>query len=451
MVSGKSGGPIIGDIGPGSVAALRDPFAIARVRLLPMLFVLYAISYLDRINIGFASLTMNKELAISSEQYGMLAGIFFFGYFLLEVPSNLILHRVGARVWIARILLTWGAVSLLTGFVENATQLYIARFLLGAAEAGLFPGLLLYLTYWLPQRQQAAAVALFMTALPVASIVGGPVSGWILDHVAYYGLSSWRWLLIVEAVPALVCGVLTYYLLPSHPAEARFLTTAEKDLVKETLHAEAVEKMAAGDATAIGPLKDPRIWQLAACSFLFLTGLYVTGFWMPQAIRKLAIGQSFTNIGLLVMAPNIVGLVAMALVSRNKRYSERRWHSAAPLLLAGAAYLSVGSVRSVPAALLLWCAVASGLYCFLGPFWSRAAAILTGRSAASGLAFINSLGNLGGFFGLPIVGWVSARTGSLQGGFSFVACGLLVGAVLMLCLPDPTGNTARSEVIPVAS
>ncbi len=195
-----------------------------RRHLLPLLFLLYVVAYLDRINVGFAALNMNRELGLSSEQYGLLSGVFFCGYFLFEIPSNLILHRVGARSWIARILLTWGLVAVLTGFVQNAPQLYVARFLLGVAEAGFFPGILYYLSYWFRQRQQAQAIGVFLTALPTASIVGGPLSGWILDHVHGFGLSSWRWLLILEALPAIACGLLTYRLLPDRPADASFLT-----------------------------------------------------------------------------------------------------------------------------------------------------------------------------------------------------------------------------------
>src|ERR1700719_1157054 len=213
-----------------------------RLRILPYLFLLYVISYLDRINIGFAALTMNKELAITSQQFGLLVGIFFFGYFLFEIPSNLMLHKVGARVWIARILISWGIVAMLTGFVRNAPQLYVARFLLGLAEAGYFPGIVLYLTDWFRQREQAQAIALFLTGLPVASIFGGPVSGLILDHVHWFGVSSWRWLLVLEGIPAVACGVLTYFVLPNRPAEAKFLSEDEKRWITEELNHEEKAK-----------------------------------------------------------------------------------------------------------------------------------------------------------------------------------------------------------------
>src|SRR5580700_1741017 len=223
----------------------------ARQHLIPLLFLLYVVAYLDRVNVGFASLTMNRELALTSEQFGMLSGIFFWGYFLFEIPSNLILHRIGARTWIARILITWGVVAVFTGFVQNATQLYVARFVLGAAEAGFYPGIVYYLSYWFRQREQAQAIGIFLTALPTASILGGPASGWILDHVHAFGMSSWRWLLILEALPAIACGVLTYRLLPDRPADATFLTGDEKVRLTQALTAEATAKPGAQSLTAL--------------------------------------------------------------------------------------------------------------------------------------------------------------------------------------------------------
>src|ERR1700722_11382351 len=266
-----------------------DPARKVRRHLLPLLFVLYVVAYLDRINVGFAALDMNRELGLSSEQYGLLSGIFFCGYFLFELPSNLILHRVGARSWIARILLTWGLVAVLTGFVRSASQLYVARFLLGVAEAGFFPGILYYLSYWFRQRQQAQAIGFFLTALPTASILGGPLSGWILDHVHGLGLSSWRWLLILEALPAIACGLLTYRFMPDRPANASFLDAEEKARIRDSLAIEAAAKGAAGQPGILRSLTHPRILHLTGIHFLFLTGLYLTGFWMPQSIKAVAI------------------------------------------------------------------------------------------------------------------------------------------------------------------
>src|SRR5260370_10500749 len=214
-----------------------------RLRILPFVFLLYVVSYLDHINVGFAALTMNKELGITSQQFGLHAGIFFFGYFLFEIPSNLLLHKIGARIWIARILITWGAVPMLTGFVHTARQLYVARFLLGLAEAGYFPGIILYLTYWFRQREQPQAIALFLTGMPVTSILGAPISALILDHAHWLSISSWRWLLILEGIPAVVGGGLTYFLLPSRPAEATFLSKKEKDSIEAELANEERERL----------------------------------------------------------------------------------------------------------------------------------------------------------------------------------------------------------------
>ncbi len=256
-----------------------------RIRILPYLFLLYVISYLDRINIGFAALTMNKELAITSQQFGLLVGIFFFGYFLFEIPSNLMLHRIGARVWIARILISWGIVAMLSGLSRNVSQLYVARFLLGLAEAGYFPGIVLYLTYWFRLREQAQAIALFLTGLPVTSILGAPVSGFILDHVHWLGVSSWRWLLVLEGIPAVACGVLTYFVLPGRPAEAKFLTEDEKHWITEELDQEERQKMGAHKISAVEAMTNGRVWHLACIGFTLNIGMYSLSFWSAGRCR----------------------------------------------------------------------------------------------------------------------------------------------------------------------
>jgi ACS family tartrate transporter-like MFS transporter len=423
-----------------------------RRHLLPLLFLLYVVAYLDRVNVGFASLTMNRELALTSEQYGLLSGIFFWGYFLFEIPSNLMLHRIGARTWIARILITWGLVAVFTGFVQNATQLYVARFILGAAEAGFYPGIVYYLSYWFRQREQAQAIGLFLTALPTASILGGPASGWILDHVNAYGLSSWRWLLILEALPAIACGLLTYRMLPDRPADATFLTGAEQARLTEALTAEAKAKPGAQTLTALKALTHPRVLHLAATHFLFLMGLYITGFWMPQSIKSAATDLSNTGVGILIMLPNLAGLVSMVLVSRSSdRSGERHFHAAIPLLCAAAALFFVGAKPPVAACVALWCVAAAGLDSYLGPFWAFPGEFMTGRSAACAFAFINSVGSLGAYFSLSAIGSIATQTGSFSGGFRVVSAALVGAAALLLALklhprPMPLSGSERPDV-----
>src|SRR6516225_3211107 len=261
---------------PAAAPALIEARTIRklRMRIIPFVFILLVICFIDRINIGFAALTMNKELAITSQQYGFIAGVFFFGYFIFEVPSNLLLHKLGARVWLARILISWGIVAILTGFARTAIHLYTLRFLLGVAEAGYFPGIVLYLTYWFSRRRLAHAIALLCCGSAIANIVGAPVSGVILDQIHWFGASSWRWLLILEGIPAVVGGVLTYSFLPSRPAEAKFLTREERDWITTEVSREERQKLAAGRVTAGQALMHGRVWHLTAIYFTALLGFY---------------------------------------------------------------------------------------------------------------------------------------------------------------------------------
>jgi len=406
-----------------------------RARLLPFLFVLYVVAFLDRINIGFAALTMNKDLAISSHQFGLLVGVFFFGYFLFEVPSNLILHRVGARVWMARILISWGVVAMATGFVQNVPQLYGARFLLGLAEAGFFPGIVLYLTYWFPRGEQARAIALFMTAQPITSILGAPVSGFILDHVHWLGLASWRWLLILEAAPAFLLGLLTYRYLPSRPTEASFLTPAEKEQLAVVLESERLERES--HAISLGQtFTNKRVWMLAAIGFAQAIGVYTLNFWMPQEIKSLSASYSNTFVGLLVAIPYLIALVGMVIVShRSDRRQERRYHAAIPLFVGAAGFLALTLFRSPLAVVLLFSLVGFGTYSFFGPFFASQGEFLSGASAAAGIALITSIASLGGFVGPYAVGLISRQTGSLYGGFGLAGIAMLISAILILLLP----------------
>src|ERR1043166_5850584 len=404
--------------------------------ILPLLFLFYIVAYLDRINIGFAAFTMTQELRITSAQYGFLTGIFFWGYFLFEIPSNLILHKMGARLWIARILVTWGVIAMLGGLVHSVSQLYVVRFLLGVAEAGFFPGIVLYLTYWFRQREQAQMVARFLTGLPVAPILVAPLSGVILDHVHWLGIGSWRWLLVVEGIPAIGCGFLVWSLLPSRPAEAPFLLPGEKRWIAEELQEEERSKSGNHQGTALHTLTNPRVWHLACISFTYLIGLYAMSFWMPQAVKQLARDSSNTLLGVLVMVPHLVGVVAMILVSRSSdRTLERRYHAAVPLIAGAVALMLLNTASSVGVTLALWSVIAAGIYSFLGPFWSLPSEFLSGLSAAAGIALINSIGNLGGFVGPSVIGVLTKRSGGMYLGLRFVGFSLLLSAVLLLLLP----------------
>ncbi len=419
-----------------------------RMRIIPFVFLLYIISFLDRINIGFAALTMNKELAITSKQFGLVAGIFFFGYFLFEIPSNLLLHKLGARIWIARILVTWGILAMLTGLVNSVQQLYAVRFLLGLAEAGYFPGIALYLTYWFRQRDQAQAIALFLAGIPVTSILGAPVSGFILDHVHWLSISSWRWLLILEGIPAVVGGVLTYFLLPSRPAEAKFLSKEEKDWIEAELASEEREKLASHKISAVQALMNRRIWHLGLIGFTLNTAMYGMNYWMPQLVKSLASGISNSLIGLLLMTPHLVGLPVMVMVSRSSdRKRERRFHAAIPAICAGIALASLWATHSIFATILLLSVAALGIYSVYGPFYSLPGDFLTGFAAASGIALVSSLANLGGFAGPYAIGWIKDQTGSLYGGLAVGGVSLFASATLMLLLPkNYAGMRAEPEL-----
>jgi ACS family tartrate transporter-like MFS transporter len=423
---------------PGTAALPDEVRTIQklRMRIIPFVFVLYVIAFLDRINIGFAALTMNKELAISSKQYGLVAAIFFLGYFLFEIPSNLLLHKLGARIWIARILITWGILAMLTGLVQSVHQLYAVRFFLGLAEAGYFPGIALYLTYWFRQREQAQAIALLLAGIPVTSILGAPVSTFILDHVHWLSISSWRWLLILEGIPAVVAGVVTYFLLPSRPAEAKFLSKEEKDWITAELAREEQEKQASHKISAVQALMNKRVWHLGLIGFTLNTGMYGMNFWMPQLVKSLSSKISNSLIGVLVMIPHLVGLPVMVMVSRSSdRKQERRFHAAIPAIAAGIALASLGATHSVFPTILLLTFAALGIYSMYGPFYSLPSDFLTGFAAASGIALVSSLANLGGFAGPYAIGWIKDQTGSLYGGLAVGGISLFASAALMLLLP----------------
>ncbi|HUJ20683.1 MAG TPA: MFS transporter [Bryobacteraceae bacterium] len=430
---------------PASIASIgleTQTIRKVRFRILPVVFVLYVVAFIDRINIGFAALTMNQELAISSRQFGLIAGIFFAGYVIFEIPSNLLLHRIGARIWIARILISWGIIAAFTGFAHNVTEFCIARFLLGVAEAGFFPGIVLYLTYWFRQREQAQAIALFMTGLPVASILGAPISGVILDHAHWLGASSWRWLLILEGLPAIGCGILTYFLLPSRPAEAKFLTPNEREWIASELEREQQQKPGKHGLSAAQALMSGRVWHIALTAFAWDIGLYWMSFWMPQKLKSLSSLYSNTLVGLLVVIPQLAGLIAMIVVSRSSdRKLERRYHAAIPAVVGGIALLLLATISSPALSIAVMALMAAGIYGFVAPLFSMPSEFLSGISAASGIALVNSVANIGAFAGPSAIGVINEKTGGLSGGMVFAGAALLVSATLAMLLPRARGMT----------
>jgi ACS family tartrate transporter-like MFS transporter len=432
-------GPAVASISIGTNTIRK-----VQIRILPFIFSLYIVAYLDRINIGFAALTMNKELAITSQQYGLIFGIFFFGYFFFEIPSNLLLHKIGARVWIARILISWGIVAMLTGFARTVQQLYVARFLLGLAEAGYFPGIVLYLTYWFPQREQARAVALLLVGLPVTTILGAPFSGLILDHVHWLGVSSWRWLLILEGIPSIVFAFLTYFLLPSRPQEAKFLTADEKEWIQAELGREEQQKLEQHRYSVFQTLGSGRVWHLVLIYFGMTIGVSALQSWAPQLLKSLSGRYSNGMIGLLLTIPSLVGLVAMIFVSRSSdRMLERRYHVAIPAIIAGIALALMGTTRSPFYSVTLLTFLAIGVYSFLGPFWALPSEFLTGFSAATGIALINSIGNLSQLVGPYMIGTIAMRTGNLYTGLAIAGVPLFISATLVLRLPRKARASAK--------
>ena len=415
-----------------------------QIRLIPFLFVLYVVAMIDRINIGFAGLTMNKELGLNSQQFSTAAGIFFLGYFLFEVPSNLILHKIGARVWIARILLSWGLVASLTGLVQGVHQLYIARVLLGFAEAGYYPGIVLYMTYWFRQREQARVLSLFLTGFAVNGIVGSPISGAILQHVHWLGVASWRWLFILEGIPAIALGFLTYRVLPNRPSEAKFLTGEEKEWLQAELDREDQLKLRWGRQSALEGMTHPRVWHLVAIYFAMMIGSYTLSFYSPQLVKSVLKGNSNSLVGYVVMIPYLAALAAMVFVGRSSdRRMERRYHAAICLLVGGIGFLSLGWIHSPFVTVALLSLMAVGYCSSLSPFWAMPSEFLTGFSAASGIAVINSVGNLGGFAGPSLVGFITQKTGTLYGGLAFAGISMLIAAGLVLLLP----KTVRVRLI----
>ncbi|MEC0313647.1 MFS transporter [Bacillus subtilis] len=403
------------------------------MRIIPFTFLLYIISYLDRANIGYAALQMNKDLALSSEVFGIVSGIFFIGYFIFEVPSNVMMQRFGARVWIARILITWGIVSVLTGLAQTAMHLYILRFLLGVAEAGFFPGIILYLTYWFRSKEQATTVALFTSAIPVSYIIGAPMSTWIMDHVNFMGIHGWRWMLILEGAPAVIMGIVTYFYLTERPEDAKWLTSEQKNWLISALQEERESKKNVKNLSTLKAMADPKVLFLSFIYFVYQTGSLGVGYWMPQIIKGFSGTLTNTQIGMIAMVPYIVATLGMIFWSRRSdRTGERRMHSAIPLLVSCLGLIGAGMTKNPYLSIALISISLTGMYSFKAPFWALPSLFLTQSSAAVAIAAINSVGNLGGFVGPYAVGALKDATGGTKAGLIFLSALLLISFVMVL-------------------
>ena len=400
-------------------------------RLMPFLFLCYVAAYLDRVNVGFAKLQMLSDLRFSDTVYGIGARIFFVGYFLFEVPSNLLMTRTGARIWIARIMISWGVISSAMMFVDSVASFYVLRFLLGAAEAGFFPGIILYLTYWYPAHRRARMVALFMSGVAVAGVVGGPLSGWIMKTFAgLHGLSGWQWLFLLEGVPSVLLGVWTLFYLDDGIRSARWLSEDDKQKLEQAIAEDGKQQQHMPLAQMFS---NGKVWLLALVYFLFVMGLYGVSFWLPQLVKNSGIDDVFT-IGLLTAIPYFVAAVVMVLAARHSdRSGERRWH-AAVAALAGALGLIVATVYSdnTVIAMAALSVATAGILSTFPIFWSLPTAMLGGAAAAAGIALINSVGNLAGFVSPYLVGAIKDATHSTANGIYLLAASLVAGAVLVV-------------------
>lgn len=405
-------------------------------RLIPFLMLCYIASYLDRVNVGFAKLKMAGDLGLSDTVYGLGAGIFFLGYFIFEVPSNLVLHRIGARATISRIMVLWGLISAAMMFVTSPTSFYVLRFFLGVAEAGFFPGIILYLTYWYPAPRRARIVALFMISIAISSVIGAPFSGWIMNIMpGVQGLSNWQWLFIIEGLPSVLLGFAAYFYLDNNIHDAAWLSAEEKAVLSDNIRDELVEKQEQHKGI-LATLSHPRVWQLAMVYFCIVVGLYGLSFWLPTIVKAMGYKDNFA-IGLMAAVPFGCSIVVSLAFSRlSDHLRERRWHVALASLAGGIGLgLSAALADNQTLAMIALCVAASGIMTALPIFWSLPTSFLAEAGAAAGIALINSLGNLAGFVGPFAVGWLKDLTHSTDIGLYALAGCMTIGALLTLSLP----------------
>lgn len=403
-------------------------------RLIPLLFLLYIVSFIDRTNVSFAALQMNRDLGFGAAVYGLGAGIFFLGYALFEVPSNLILARVGARRWISRIAITWGLLASAMLLVRNAESFYVLRFLLGVAEAGFFPGIIYYLGQWFPERQRARAISGFMLGVPISAMIGGPAAGVLLALDGTFGLAGWQWLFVVEGVPAVILGAIVLCVLTDRPEDAHWLSTPDRLWLRENLEAEQAQRGGVREDHLRRALAIPALWWLAVPYLVVGIGSYAAIFWGPTLVRDL-LGLGEVAVGIAMGGIGLLGAIWMLINGRwSDRRDERVMHAAVPLLLSALGFV-VAATRREPALVVGGLAVAiAGFYAFLPVFWCLPARFLGGTAAAGGIAFLNAVGSLGGFVGPNVLGVVKEATGSFDGGLFAMSTLTLGAGVAMLAL-----------------
>lgn len=406
-------------------------------RLIPFLGLLYICAYLDRINVSFAALQMNLDLKLSAVAYGTGAGVFFLGYVLFEIPSNLILQRVGPRLWISRIMVSWGLVSCAMALVQGEWSFYILRFLLGLAEAGFFPGIILYLTGWFPARERARIIALFSTATALAGLIGSPVSGAILEMDGLWGWRGWHWLFVLEGLPAVGLGLMVLAFLPDAPEQARWLAPAERVWLVDCLQQERQAGSARSRQTLREALTCLRVWLLGLIYLCMVIGMYGLTLWLPQILQSLSQAGGLM-VGVLNAVPFLAATLGMVAIGwHSDRRGERRWHVAGSLALAAAGCLWAAGTQNLGWALLAFSVAAIGVWGVMGPFWAWSTTFLSGVGAAGGIALINSLGNIGGFLGPHLMGWFKQFTASYSAGLAVVALFLMVGGLLAASVRQP--------------
>ena len=417
-------------------------------RLLPLIVVIYFVAYVDRTNVSFAALTMNKDLGLSAYVFGWGAGIFFLGYFLFEVPSNIVLEKTGARIWIARIMITWGVVSGAMVFATGPVSFLTLRFLLGVAEAGFFPGMILYFTYWFPKAYRARVISALFIAVPGSNALAAVISGAVLGMDGLLGLTGWQWMFIIEAVPAVLLAFAVLVLMTDRPALATWLTPDEREWLETLLQDERRQIESAGHLNLARALVDRRVLVLSAIYFAIVTATYGITFFLPQIVKGIGLSNAMT--GLVTAIPYTIGTIGMLLWGASSdRHDERRWHFCTACLLAAVGLVGAGLLGSTFAALALMAVATVGLYSSKPAFWPMPSTFLTGTAAAGGIALVNSIGNLGGYVGPFVVGWIKDSTGSFEAGLYFLAACALLSGIIAYFAVQPTGRTSAPSGLAV--